>query len=82
VLTLDLWDRGAGRVAREPDELSYAEYCLGEAYVASARMRSAMTAVSSVATLPYAHAFVDTLEEGLTWARERVQDWARKQAAR
>jgi hypothetical protein len=61
---------------------SYAEWCLGEAYVASARMRSAMTAVSWVATLPYAHVFVDTLEEGVTWARERVQDWARRQDAR
>jgi hypothetical protein len=57
---------------------SYAEYCLGEAYVASASMRSTMTAVAWVAKLPYPHVFVDTLEQGIAWGRERVQEWVKR----
>ena len=52
---------------------AYATYCVGEAYVANASVRLAMQGVFWVAKLPYPHVFVDTLDEAMAWARERLK---------
>ncbi len=50
---------------------AYQRYCLGEAYVCTSRMRSAMIAVFWQAMPAYPYTFVRTLEEGMVWANQR-----------
>ncbi|HWL89303.1 MAG TPA: hypothetical protein VNO21_26045 [Polyangiaceae bacterium] len=52
---------------------AYRRFCVGEAYVCSSRMRSAMIAVFWQAPPPYPYTFVRTLTEALAWARHQ---WA------
>ena len=52
---------------------AYATFCRGEAYVASKSVRRAMQGVFWMAQLPYPHVFVDTLEEAIAWAQERLK---------
>jgi hypothetical protein len=75
------------RTGRRPDALqramiaahqnqqsfAYATLCLGEAYVATKSVRVAMQGVFWVAKLPYPYILVDTLEEGIAWAEERLR---------
>ncbi len=59
----------------------YAEYCLGEAYVASRELRGAMRAVFWLAPPSYPHAFLDTLDEAFAWAGERLRGAASQRPA-
>jgi hypothetical protein len=52
---------------------AYAMFCLGEAYVATTSVRRAMQGVFWVAKLPYPHVFVETLQEAIAWAEDRVR---------
>ena len=52
---------------------AYAKYCLGEAYVATKSVRLAMQGVFWVAKLPYPYVFVETLDEAVAWAEERLK---------
>jgi hypothetical protein len=52
---------------------AYATYCMGEAYVANSGVRLAMQGVFWVAKLPYPHVFVDTIDEAIVWAQERLK---------
>jgi len=49
----------------------YEQYCVGEVYVCTSRMRSAMIAVFWRAKPQYAYTFVDTFAEAARWARQR-----------
>lgn len=53
---------------------AYASYCLGEAYVAPKSTRIAMQGVFWQATLPYPYVFVETLEDAVAWAEERLKE--------
>jgi len=50
----------------------YRRFCRGEVYVAPPEMRPVMAAVFSQARPAYPYAFVDTLDEAMSWAAERL----------
>ena len=52
---------------------AYASFCLGEAYVATRRMSRAMQGVFWLTKLPYPYVLVETLEEAIAWAKERLR---------
>ena len=53
-------------------ESRYRKYCLGEAYVAAPDMHRAMAPVFQQAKPPYPCAFVETFDEAMRWAKERI----------
>ena len=55
------------------NEERYQRFCLGESYVVpTAEIKGAMTGVFFAAKPSYPYRFVETLDEALDWARERL----------
>ena len=59
---------------QSPINDAYAQYCVGEAFVAKDDMRGAFTAILWRVKLPYPHVFVDSLDAAQEWIEERLSE--------